>query len=175
MQREFQQKLSTLSKACDVTWPEKCKQTPEDSSISSVPFVLNIYKKWNIWKLFSKHEILRELVKNCEVLLYSFLKVFCVAAGIYSLYLITDPNICVRNTDPNIGTQTHTDPNISKDSIHEDCLLILLDNRSNITLWYGTNFFIIRHHCKWEVCEISTTCHIYPTSGLQVPIIITMH
>ena len=68
----------TLSKACDVTWPEKCKQTSADSSISSVPlpFVLNIYKKWNIWKLFSEHEILRELVKNCEVLLYSFLKVF---------------------------------------------------------------------------------------------------
>ena len=38
-------KLSTLSKACDVTWPEKCKQTSAYSSISSVPFVLNIYKK----------------------------------------------------------------------------------------------------------------------------------
>ena len=45
-------KLSTLWKACDVTWPEKCKQTSAESSISSVPFVLNIYKKWNIWKLF---------------------------------------------------------------------------------------------------------------------------
>ena len=45
MQREFQQKLSALSKACDVTWPEKCKLTSADSSISSVPFVLNIYKK----------------------------------------------------------------------------------------------------------------------------------
>ena len=33
-----------LSKACDVTWPEKCKQTSADSPISSVPFVLNIYK-----------------------------------------------------------------------------------------------------------------------------------
>ena len=44
MQREFQQKLSTLSKACDVTWPEKGKQTSADSSISSVPFVLNIIK-----------------------------------------------------------------------------------------------------------------------------------
>ena len=76
MQSEFQQKLSTLSKACDVTWPEKCKQTSADSSISLVPFVLNIYKKWNIWKLFSEHEILRELVKNCELLLYLFLKVF---------------------------------------------------------------------------------------------------
>ena len=40
----FQQKLSTLSKACDVTWPENCKQTLADSSISSVPFVLNIQK-----------------------------------------------------------------------------------------------------------------------------------
>ena len=48
MQREFQKKLSTLSKACDVTWPEKCKQTSADSLISSVPFVLNIYKKCNI-------------------------------------------------------------------------------------------------------------------------------
>ena len=38
-------KLSTLSKACDVKWTEKCKQTSADSSISSVPFVLNIYKK----------------------------------------------------------------------------------------------------------------------------------
>ena len=27
-------------------------------------------------------------------------------------------------------------------------------------------FFIIRHHYKWEACEISTTCHVYPTPGL---------
>ena len=40
-QREFQQKLSTLLKACDVTWPEKCKQTLADSLISSVEFVLS--------------------------------------------------------------------------------------------------------------------------------------
>ena len=48
MQREFQQKLSNLSKVCDVKWPENCKQTSADSSISLVPFVLNIYKKRNI-------------------------------------------------------------------------------------------------------------------------------
>ena len=40
----FQQKLSTLPKAGDVTWPEKCKQTSADSSISSVPFVLRCIK-----------------------------------------------------------------------------------------------------------------------------------
>ena len=54
MQREFQQTLSTLSKACDVTWPEKCKQTSADSSISSVPFVLNIYEKMKYMKRIVK-------------------------------------------------------------------------------------------------------------------------
>ena len=73
------------------------------------------------------------------------------------------------------SSSTYLYPNISKDSIHEDCLLILLDNRSNITLWYGTNFFIIRHNYKWEDCEIPTPRYIYPTSGLQVPIILTLH
>ena len=155
MQREFQQKLSILSKACDVTWPEKRKQTSADSAISSVPFVLHIYKKWNIWKLFSEHEILCELVKKCEVLLYSLIKTLNAPACIDGLYLI-----CRYS-----AAAAHTDPNISKDSIHGDCMLILLDNRSNITLWYGTHFFIIRHHYKWEDCEISTTCHIYPTTG----------
>ena len=59
MQREFQQKLSTLPKAGDVTWPEKCKQTSADSSISPVPFVLSIYKKMKYIKTFFEHEILR--------------------------------------------------------------------------------------------------------------------
>ena len=118
MQRKFQQKLSTLSKACDVTWPEKCKQTSGDWSISSVPFVLNIYEKK------SKHEIFREVVKNCEVLLYSLMKSLDAPAGNDCLYLI-----CRYSAAP-----AHTDPNISKDSIHGNCLLILLDNRSNITL-----------------------------------------
>ena len=88
MQREFQQKLSTLSKACDVTWTEKCKQTSADSSISSIQFVLNKYKKWKIWQYFSKHEIFRELVKNCEVLLYSLMKSLDAPAGTDGLYLI---------------------------------------------------------------------------------------
>ena len=70
MQREFQQKLSALSKACNVAWPEKCKQTSADSSINSVPFVLNIYKKNEIYENFFPNTIFRELVKNCEVLLY---------------------------------------------------------------------------------------------------------
>ena len=74
-------------------------------------------------KLFSEHEILRELVKNCEVLLYSFLKVF----GCCRRYLRSVSYL------PVIGS-AHTDPNISKESTHGDCLLILLDNRSNITL-----------------------------------------
>ena len=81
-------KLSTLSKSSDVTWPEKCKQTSVDSLLSSVPFVLNIYKKWNIWKLFSEHEILREVVKNCEVYYIRFKKSLDAAAGIGGLYLI---------------------------------------------------------------------------------------
>ena len=165
MQLEFQQKPSTLSKACDVTWPEKCKQTSADSSTSSVPFVLNIYKKLNIWKLFSEHEILLELVNNCEVLLYSFLIIFgCCRQYWRSVSYL-----------PVIGSSSTYHPNISKNGIHGDCLLILLDNRSNITLWYGTNFFITRHHYKWEECEIPTPRHIYPTSALQVPIILTMH
>ena len=36
-------KLSTVSKVCDVIYAEKCKQTQADSSVSPVPFVLNIY------------------------------------------------------------------------------------------------------------------------------------
>ena len=35
-----------------------------------------------------KHEIFRELVKNCEVLLYSMMKSLDSPAGIYRLYLI---------------------------------------------------------------------------------------
>ena len=45
---QIPQKLGTVPKAGDVTWPEKCKQTWAHSSISSVPFVLSIYKKSNI-------------------------------------------------------------------------------------------------------------------------------
>ena len=36
----------------------------------------------------SEHEIFRELVKNCEVLLYSLMKSLDAAAGIDGLYLI---------------------------------------------------------------------------------------
>ena len=88
MQRELNPKLSILSKACDVTWPYKCKQTSADSSISSGQIRLNIYKKFNIWKLFSEHEIFRELVNNCEVLLYSLMKSLDAPAGIDVMYLI---------------------------------------------------------------------------------------
>ena len=71
------------------------------------------------------YEILRELVKNCEVLLYSFFyKSLDATVGIDGLHLICRSS----------AAAAHTDPNISKDSIHGDCLLILLDNRSNITL-----------------------------------------
>ena len=36
----------------------------------------------------SEHEIFRELVKNCEVLLYSLIKTLDALAGIDGLYLI---------------------------------------------------------------------------------------
>ena len=39
-------------------------------------------------KTFSEHEIFRELVKNCEVLLYSLMKSLDAPAGIDGLYLI---------------------------------------------------------------------------------------
>ena len=39
-------------------------------------------------KLFSEHEIFGELVKNCEVLLYSLMKTLDALAGIDGLYLI---------------------------------------------------------------------------------------
>ena len=74
--------------------------------------------------MFSEHKIFRELVKNCEVLLYSLIKSLDAPAGIDGLYLICRSS----------AAAAHTDPNISKDSIHGDCMLILLDNRSNITL-----------------------------------------
>ena len=41
---EFQLKLKTPLKACDVTCTEKCKQTSADSQVSPVTFVLNIYE-----------------------------------------------------------------------------------------------------------------------------------
>ena len=40
-------------------------------------------------KTFSEHEIFRELVKNCEVLLYSLMKSLDAPAGIDGLYLIS--------------------------------------------------------------------------------------
>ena len=67
------EKLSTLPKACDVTWPEKCKQTWTDSSISLVPFVLNIYiyiYKMKYIKTFFGTRNFSCTCKNCEVLLY---------------------------------------------------------------------------------------------------------
>ena len=49
-------------------------------------------------------------------------------------------------------TKNKMDLNIRKMTNHPPSPV--LDNRSNITFWYGTNFFIIRHHYKWEDCEL---------------------
>ena len=78
---------------------------------------------------------------------------------------------------PVIVSAARTVQNISKERIHGECLLIFLDTRSNITLWYGTNFFIIWQNYKWEDCEIHETWHNYQhytpgISDLQVPIIL---
>ena len=137
---EFQQKLSTLSKACDVTWPEKCRQTSANSSISSVPCVLNISKKWNIWKLFSEHEIFHELVKNCEVLLYSFIKTLDAPAGIDGLYLICR---CMLINSLSIILQ--------EDLIKSSCVYIYIykhmyiysQNYENTTVQYYMHFYCL--------------------------------
>ena len=75
--------------------------------------------------LKKEHEILRELVKNCEVLLYLLKKSLDAADGIDGLHLIGSRKSAAA---------THANLNISKESIHGECMLILLDNRSNITL-----------------------------------------
>ena len=121
--------LRTLSKDCDVTWTEKCKQTSADSSISPVPFVLNIDKQCNIKTLVSKEEILRELMKYCEVLFYSLKKYLYAAAGNGSLHLICQSSA---------AQAAHTDPNISNDSIHVECMLTSLD--TNSTIWHKLCF-----------------------------------
>ena len=41
-------KLTTLSKAYDITNTEKCKRTIADSSVAPIAFVLNIYEQLNI-------------------------------------------------------------------------------------------------------------------------------
>ena len=47
----------------------------------------------------------------------------------------------------------------SKESIHGECLLILSDNRSNITLWYGTDFFYyltpLEMRILWNSCNVA--------------------
>ena len=75
-------------------------------------------------KKFSEQEILRELVKNYEALLYSLKKILDAASGIDGLHLIAR----------SAAAAAHTVPNISKDSIHGECVLILLNNISIITL-----------------------------------------
>ena len=78
------------------------------------------------------HEILRELIKYCEVFYYVLEKSMDAATGIGGMHLI-----CLL-----LAAEAHTDPNISKESIRGECMLILLDTSSNITQKYGTTFLL---------------------------------
>ena len=44
--------------------------------------------------------------------------------------------------------------NISRYREFAESTVLLLDTRSNMTSKYGTNYFIIIRHYKWEDCEI---------------------
>ena len=49
---------------------------------------------------------------------------------------------------------------------------IIRQLKQHITLWYDTNFFIIRHHYKWEWNVIYFPALLPGISDLQVPIIL---
>ena len=36
-----------------------------------------------------------------------------------------------------------------------ESMVLILDTRSNMTTKYGTNYFIIKRHYKWEDCELN--------------------
>ena len=118
--------------------------------MSSVPFVLSIsYKKNEIYKPFFRT---RNFTWTCTEL-------WSVIIFVENI-LGCSRRYCRSASYLPSAAAEHADQNISKESIHGECLLILLDNRSNITLWYGTNFFIIWHHYR-EDGEIHATWHNY--------------
>ena len=61
-----------------------------------------------------------------------------VSAGDGGLHLICRSSAAAADTDPNI----------SKDGSHGECMLIFLHTNRNITPKYDTNVLIIRRHYK---------------------------
>ena len=160
-------KLRYLPNACDVTCTKKCKQTSADLSVSSSTFVLNIYKQVNIQNFFFSNPNITELLKSCVVLFYSlktcsFYHTRWHQSAFYLLVIgsssssstSSSRNSSSRSTSSSnsssSSSSTYGYPNISKYGIPGACVLILLDTRSNMTHKYGTNFFIVRLHYKWE-------------------------
>ena len=79
-----------------------------------------------------------ELVEYCEVLSYSYKKSLDAAADDGSHHLIC----------PSSAAAAHTDPNISKDGIHGEYMLVFSDPRKNITPKYNKRLFIISCNYK---------------------------